>query len=183
MITIFGQKSRWLSVLVWLFIMVMIVGAFVSTSVSHQTLNQIPDWSLRHTLPVADQFDINRISDGVEYPVTHLPDGQNPKMFGLLKHSGRFHKTAPREKADFIFDIPFGAGGVYYSSSGPHSCPTFDYVSKSGELGTGHDWCYVPVEFKIWMQRLKAKTPARRFQVEKTPYYTGAQEIKAPKTH
>lgn len=182
MTTIFGRKDRW-PVIIWLLFMVTTITALVATSTSHPVLHQTADWSLRHVLPTADQFNINRVSDGVEYPVTHLPDGQNPKMFGLLNHSGRFHRTASREKADFIFDIPFGAGGVYYSSSGPHTHPTFDYVSKTGELGTGHDWCYVPAQFKVWMQKLKAKTPTRRFQVEKTPYYTGAHEIKGQETH
>lgn len=183
MITIFEQKSRWLSVVVWLLVMVMTVTAFLTTSKRSRIPAQAPDWSLRQVLPVADQFDVNQISGGVECIVTHLADGQNPKMFALLKHSGHFHAVPPREKPDFIFSIPFGAGKPYYSASGPHSCPTFDYASKTGELGMGKDWCYVPAQFKIWMQRLKAKTPVRRFQVEKTPYYTGVHEIKSKKLH
>ncbi|MDQ2730915.1 MAG: hypothetical protein M3Y56_04590 [Armatimonadota bacterium] len=31
----------------------------------------------------------------------------------------------------------------------------YAYISRTGELGRGHEWAYVPKEFKEWMDTLK----------------------------
>jgi len=141
-------------------------------------IQQTPDWSLRRILPLASQIDIGRINSGVVYPFDVLANGSNSAVFLLLQHCNRFHATPPRKNPDFIFQVPFGEGKAYHSSSGQNSCPTYYYMSESGELGIGKDWCYVPTKFKAWMLSIKASRSARHFSVKHLGGVTVVEPLK-----
>lgn len=176
--------AKFYHVCLWFCALILIIIAIKSLPTKQlRVVRKSPDWSLQYVLANANQVDIGQINNGQEDHVASLPNGNNMKMFLLLKQATRFHAIPSRLKPDFIVEVPIVGNKPIYSATGPSPFPTYKYNCEDGKLGTGNDWCYVPNEFKAWMLMLKLRAPIHSYRVVKTPYYTAIQEVKHPKVH
>ena len=117
--------------------------------------------TLQQIIQTVDGVEISPNMNGVSLPeiiVGQTRPGRrgNQAMISILRTSGHFHASpdalnAPA-KADFIFYV-MAYNGVMYNPK------PYDYISKTGELGSDNQWCYVPDKFKVWMQSVKKKLP------------------------
>jgi hypothetical protein len=116
-------------------------------------------------------------------PLVYMYKSSNPQshaaMLALLRSSQDSHATVPRVKPDCT--------AIVYSPGGPPIKSTiFGYVSSTGEIGRGKDWCVVPAKFKAWMLVLyKNRKPEGPLHVS-GPYglgpvvVTGRQDSETP---
>lgn len=77
----------------------------------------------------------------------------DPGMLPLLKTSGRFPVSRPKALPDFRVYADF------YNSNEDYK---YHYISATGELGSGREWCRVPEAFKAFVLSMKAKLPERK---------------------
>lgn len=99
-------------------------------------------------------------------------------LFWSLKRTSRFNAAPPRTKPDMKVL-------VYYKRTGPikwlESGKTYyQYVSTTGELGRGDEWCVVPAELRVWIHQqylMMTKPPPAR-----TPPVASVQ-AKSPGLH
>jgi hypothetical protein len=72
-----------------------------------------------------------------------------PEMVEALRHSSGFRSIPPRTVPDLMIVIQPD------TSVAMGTLRRYDYVSATGELGHGEEWCRVPEEFRLWILSMK----------------------------
>ncbi|MDQ2730914.1 MAG: hypothetical protein M3Y56_04585 [Armatimonadota bacterium] len=110
-------------------------------------------------------YPLKRLGHGVaelyesDYPVGYRHPERDRRMLALLRQCSGLHSSppTPQEHGGFVIETHSRTRNheVNYQST-----PHYAYISNTGELGRGHEWVYVPKEFKEWMDSLKPVRPA-----------------------
>ena len=114
------------------------------------------------TFATADVIEVDEIYDG---QMGSIPDSTwekkwtREKMLSLLRYCRGLHSVPTSGRYDFQFSVLQQNGRV----NGPNMTPPmYDYISKTGEIGEGHQWYYVPAEFRRGMLTIKAHLPKHK---------------------
>jgi hypothetical protein len=129
-----------LSILGAAILLTVLVGVWVRWR--HNVEGSLPTVLKRATFIHIDQYW------GKDQPVTNgvmLTAQKYPEFFRLVKSCGQFHETPPATKPDYTVLM-------FYTLTKSYN---YQYVSSTGELGKGREWCVVPEAFKQWVLKHK----------------------------
>ncbi len=76
-------------------------------------------------------------------------DAKEARLLHLLGQSADFHSSISQPQSQEGFVLFCWVDNEL--DAVPHA---YVYLPKSGELGRGKEWCYVPAAFRVWMSRL-----------------------------
>lgn len=154
----------------------LLVFAALSTSALARPADS-NDLAVPRIVPAAVSVQVWAYKAGkaIPLPVTALSAAESDKLAVVLRHGGRFHSKPPRLKGDFILRIDADKGVVDPSQTGTTNSVQFEYVSATGDLGTGADWYTVPASFRKRMAALRAALPQYWFtrQLRRDPTHDG----------
>lgn len=89
-------------------------------------------------------FQGNLLRFEPKFAMTHtFTMDTDPDLLFSLRRSTRYHSDAPKVKQHTGFVIFCWA--AHELDTGPHS---YAYIPESGELGSDHEWCNVPPQFR-----------------------------------
>ena len=133
-------------------VLAAILLGLVAASISHQKPHRDPaPTSLHQFLQQADVINIGQYGTDqtgariLGAGVAMLHKSENAPMFLAIKASNRFHPKPPNKPADYVISV--SVQNYKYEAE-------YDYYASTGELGHGHDWCYVPTAFKDWVNKI-----------------------------
>jgi hypothetical protein len=116
-------------------------------------------WLLREYLPGAEEVSIGWVSPEGEFPLVYLKPGH--PLLSTLRKTRRYSTPPSRKAPDMSLTIVKSAGRLCVDIHRALSSAFYQYVSSTGELGLGKDWCIVPdaarTEMLALLRRAKAE--------------------------
>jgi hypothetical protein len=84
---------------------------------------------------------------------------RNSSLLARLKECRQFHSRPLGSHSNYNV--------VVYTLLGQHTVLHYEYNISTGELGKGHEWCYVPEDIRVWINNLSIP---EREKVQTTDY-------------
>lgn len=135
------------------------------------------DLAVSRIVPAAVSIHVWAYKAGkaIPIPVTTLAGEESAKLAVLLRRGGKYHQSPPRLKGDFILRVAADKGVLNRSQAGTTFSVQYEYVSATGDLGTGTDWYTAPAPFRKRMAALRAALPRYWFtrQLRRDPTHDG----------
>jgi hypothetical protein len=140
------------------------VSFLIALSLFYSRKSKMPEPSLRHVIVTAEKVSVSQVNRVSVGPSLAMVDKQtNTNLLTILRSTKQFDSSVPKKKADFLLTV-IAYNGKFLLNK-PHP-PQYYFISATGELGSGREWCVVPSEFKTWVQKLN-RVPVNDKLIEK----------------